>query len=422
MTLLGFLILFVSISVLVADPLLEKLSLNWKVPVDLISDSRKWILYFGIVLGVVMMFNPFVHNSAGERTYVQDPFFGTEKIIFDPGYHWGGFFCRTQEWPDVMSTVFDEAHPVSIRFNDATQASAQANVRWELPKDEVSMINLHKSYRSPEMLQERTLVPYAKECLAFSSQLMESETHYSGGQSKLKEDFRDQLLNGQYVLETNTSFVFDSIANDRIKITNTDIRKDVNGVAIRIPSDVQTYRVEAAFAAVPHVDYEPIVDEKLQAKIEQSTKESIAKQSLITAEQEALTAEAEGRKLIAQTKAKYQAEKEKAVIEAQKAKEVAKEQALQAKFTADKIEQEGRAKAAANKALVDAGLTPLEKATIEKDMAIGVAQALAGPNGITLPSTFIGGGGKNGEAVDPFTAVGLESLINLTTKMSKPKK
>jgi len=421
MTFLGFMILFVSVAILIADPILEKISTNWKIPVDLIKTNRRWILYITALIGVLLMINPLVHNSAGERTYVQDPYIGTEKIIFEPGYHWGGFFCRTQEWPDVMSTVFDSKNTVPIRFNDATQAVAEANVRWDLPKDQESMINLHKSYRSPEALQSRTLEPYSRECLAFAAQLMESETHYSGGQSKMKEDFRDQLLNGQYVLETNTSFQYDSLSNERIKITEVDLRKE-NGVVKRIPTDVQAYGIKAVFAAVPHVDYEPIVDEKLQAKIEQSTLESIAKQALITAEQEALTADAEGRKLIAQTQAKYEAEKRQAVIEAQKAKEVAEQQALQAKFTADKIEQEGRAKAAANRALVDAGLTPLEKATIEKETAIGVASALAGPDGIQLPNTFIGGGGSNGSTVDPFTAVGLESLINITNRMSKSKK
>ena len=420
MTFLGFIILFVSVAILIADPILEKLSVDWKVPVDLIKTNRRWILYITTVFGVLLMINPFVHNAAGERTYVQDPYVGTEKIIFEPGYHWGGFFCRTQEWPDVMSTVFYRDNLVPIRFNDATQGEAEANVRWELPKDQESMINLHKSYRSPEALQSRTLEPYSRECLAFAAQLMESETHYSGGQSKMKEDFRDQLLNGQYVLETNTSFQYDSISNERVKITEVDLREE-NGKVKRIPTDVQSYGIKAVFAAVPHVDYESIVDEKLQAKIEQSTLESIAKQSLITAEQEALTAEAEGRKLIAQTKAKYEAEKQQAVSQAEQAKDVAQQEAFQAKFTADRIEQEGRAKAAANRALVDAGLTPLEKATIEKETAIGVASALAGPDGIQLPTTFIGGGGTNGNTVDPFTAVGLESLINITNRMAKAK-
>jgi hypothetical protein len=246
-----------------------------------------------------------------------------------------------------------------------------------------------------------------------------AETHYSGGQSKLKEDFRNQLLNGQYVLETNTSFVFDSVSSERVKITDVDLRRDGTGRPVTIQSDVQSYGIEAKFAAVPHVDYEPIVDKKLQAKIDQSTKESIAKQTLITAQQEALTEKARGEQLLAKTRADQEAAKLEAVIQAEKAKLVAKEEAAKAKFIADKIEQEGRAKAAANKALVAAGLTPELKARLENERAIGVAKALAGPNGIQLPSTFIGGGGNGGQTVDPFTAVGLESLINITQKLEK---
>lgn len=421
MTALGIIVLFIVAGILILDPILGRMTENSSKPIDLIKDSRKWVLYVIAALGSLLFLNPFVHNNDGERTYVLNKWTGKEQMLFEPGLHFVGWPTKTTAWPDVMSTVFDKDNGmVDIRFNDATQAKAMANIRWELPKDEISMINLHKAYRSPDALQYRTLVPFGQECLAFAAQLMESETHYSGGQSQLKEYFRDQLLDGQYVLETKTDFIMDTLSGEQVKITRADIRTDpATGLAKRIPSDVQTYNIKAVFAAVPKVDYEEIVDKKLQAKIDQSTKESIAKQSLITAEQEALTAEAEGRKLVAQTKAKYEAEKIKAVILAEQKKDVAEQEALQAKYVADKTEQEGRAEAAVAAAKVKAGLDPLTKAQIEKETAIGVAQALAGPNGIQLPTTFIGGGSGNGSSVDPFTAVGLESLINMTAKLSK---
>ncbi len=409
---LGILIIIISVALIIADPILERLSSNWKTKIDLINDNRKWILYTLIGLGLLMTVNPFVHNSAGERTYVQDPIVGIEKIIFEPGYSWGGFFARTETYPDVMSTTFDSESTVAIRFNDATQATAQANVRWALPKDEHSMIELHKSYRSAEQLASRTLEPYAKECLAFSAQLMESETHYSGGQSKLKEDFRDQLLSGQYVLETKIEYVRDTFTKEKVKITDTNIRRDVDGSPIRIPSDVQTYGIEAVFAAVPHVDYEPIVDEKLQAKIDQSTRESIAKQELITAQQQALTEKAKGEQLIAKTRAEEEASKLQAVIQAEKAKLVAKEEADQAKFIADKIEEEGRAEAAKNMALVKAGLTPQEKAEWEYKTKVDVARELAK---VQVPSMVVGGG-ANGSS--PMDAIGIKFLLEINEKLA----
>ena len=417
MTGLGVFIIVVSIVLLVLDPMLERMSANWKTRVDLIHDSRKWLVYLLLGLGILLSVNPFVHNSAGERTYVQDPILRTEKIIFDPGYHWGGFFSRTQAWPDVMSTVFDEEFgTVAIRFNDATQATAVANIRWELPKDEQSMIDLHKAYRSPENLQDRTLIPYGMECLAFAAQLMESETHYSGGQSKLKEDFRDQLLNGQYVLETKIEYSVDSLTKERIKITDVDLRRDRNGHPITIPSDVQTYGIRAVFAAVPHVDYEPIVDKKLQAKIDQSTKESIAKQELITAQQQALTEKAKGEQLIAQTRANQEAAKLEAVIQAEKEKLVAREEAEKAKYTADKIEEEGRAQAAANKALVAAGLTPEQQMKLDIEIAKVVSENIAKAS---TPSVVIMGGVGGGGTSDVMKVFGAERSLELIKKMKE---
>ena len=387
------------------------------------SDEKKEIVknpfvYVGAFLfGFILITNPFIYNSAGERTYTQDPIFGSEKISFSPGIHWGGLFCKTQKWPDVMATEFDSTNTVSIRFNDATQGEALANVRWELPKDEIAMINLHKSYLKPDNLQARTLEPYARECLAFAAQLMESEVHYSGGQSKLKEDFRDQLSNGQYVLSTNVSFMFDSVRNERIKITNTDIRKDQNGQPLRIPSDVQTYRVETVFAAVPKVDYEQIIDEKLKAKIEQSTKESIAKQTLITAQQEALTAKARATQMLEETRAKEEADKLKAVIQAEKEKAVAQQEALKAKFVADKVEQEGRAKAVANQALRAAGLTPQEQAEWDYKKHVDGIRALAeGIGKTTWPSIMTFGGGQ-GNPTNPIEALGIKSLLDITNQI-----
>jgi hypothetical protein len=367
-------------------------------------------------LSFLLFLNPFVHNTAGYRMYVQDPIFGTEKIVFEPGYHWGGLFARTQEWPDVVNTSFDKENAVRIQFNDGTGALAEANIRWELPRDPTEMIRLHKAYRSPDQLEHRTLEPFARECLNFGAQLMESETHYSGGQSKFKEDFRDQLLNGQYVLETKVDFQMDSTTKEQIKTTTAHVRVDhTTNVPIRIPSDVQTYDIKCVFAAISNVKYDSIVYRRLESKIEQSTAESISKQRLITAQQQALTAKAEGEKRIADVRAEELALKEEAVIQAQKAKEVARERAAQAIFEAEKVLTEGRALAEANKLKVAAGLTPLERAQFEKDTRIGVAEAIAKVN---FPNTMIMGGG-NGGAINPFDMIGLEAFYKLSTTMSK---
>lgn len=406
-------IFILATAVLGADYLLSRMS---EGKIDIIPAKYQKYVWGVAVCSFLLFLNPFVHNTAGYRMYVQDPIFGKEKVVFEPGYHWGGFLARKQEWPDVMNTSFDKENEVRIQFNDGTGAVAQANIRWELPRDPAEMIRLHKAYRSPEQLEHRTLEPFGRECLNFAAQLMESETHYSGGQSKFKEDFRDQLLNGQYVLETKVDFQMDTFTKEQIKTTSAHIRVDhKTQVPIRIPSDVQTYDIKCVFAAIPEVRYDSIVYRRLTSKIEQSTAESISKQRLITAQQQALTAKAEGEKRIADVRAEELALKEEAVIQAQKEKEVAKELAAKAVYEAEKTLTEGRALAAANRLKVEAGLTPLERAQFEKDTKIGVAEAMSK---MTLPATMIIGGGQGG-AINPWDIIGLEAYQRMVGNMAK---
>lgn len=417
----GILIIVIAALVFVLDPLLER---TYKI--DIIRNDRKWMLVILIVFGMILIFNPFYRTEAGYRTFVET-ITGTEKVFFKPGFHFTGFFSKHTDYPDVITTVFSEAENKEvtsqepafiIRFNDATKATAQATIRWSLPNDEITMVKIHRAYHSPERLAKTSLVPYARECLKFAAQLMESETHYSGGRSKLKEDFRDQLQNGQYVLEYKTEYVTDTVTKERHKITTSYIRRGSDGRATRIESDIQQYEINVNFAAIDEVDYEEQVDRKLAQKIEQSTLESVSKQALITAQQEALTEKARGEQMLAKVKAEQEADKLQAVIQAQKAKEVAREEALRAKYIADKIAEEGRAQAEANRALVSAGLTPEQKMNMEIEIADKVSSNMAK---IQFPEIMIFGGGDKNSPTNPFDAVGLEAYRKIVKEMGRSK-
>ena len=109
-------------------------------------------------------------------------------------------------------------------------------------------------------------------------------------------------------------------------------------------------------------------------------------------------------------------EKEVAVLEAQKDFEVAQYEAKKANEVAKKIKAEKEAEAAANMALVRAGLTPQERAEWEYKTKVGVAQALANSAHPLVPEIMMNGGdSKNGTAMD---AVGLNMLMEITNKLS----
>jgi hypothetical protein len=123
MTALGIIVLFIVAGILILDPILARMTENTSKPIDLIKDSRKWILYVIAGLVSLLFLNPFVHNNDGERTCVLNKWTGKEQMLFEPGLHFIGWPTKTTSWPDVMSAVFDKDNGMlDIRFNDAIQA------------------------------------------------------------------------------------------------------------------------------------------------------------------------------------------------------------------------------------------------------------------------------------------------------------
>lgn len=143
-----------------------------------------------------------------------------------------------------------------------------------------------------------------------------------------------------------------------------------------------------------------------------------AKTQALEAMQKTITIEEQGKARAAEAKWEQEREKAVAVTLAQQEFEVARLEAEKAKQVALKVKAEGEAKAAANRALVSAGLTPLERATIEKETAIGIAQALAQSQVRWVPEIIVAGNGHGNNAMD---AVGLNMMLDVVKKMNTKK-
>ncbi|MFT5165409.1 MAG: regulator of protease activity HflC (stomatin/prohibitin superfamily) [Saprospiraceae bacterium] len=392
--------------------------------------SMKQILFsVGVIIIMVALLslNPFSTNESGYRQQVRT-LSGTEYVRFEPGFYFSGFFSAVTSYPDVITVQYgaeDEegddvtffAPPHGVRFNGGDNARIGHTVKWDLPDDEESMLGIHRHYRSHKRLASTTLSQYQKETAGYATQMLDSETHYSGGQSQLKEFFQDQLRNGQVLLDKKQKVLTDSITMVAITVIEVKPRKDKDGNSIRTPSDIQKYNITPSFVSIDHVKYDDLIEEKLKAKIESATIKSISEQKLITAQQEALTAVEDGKKQLAQVTATKEAEKLEAVIEAEKQTAISAELAKQARYNAEKTIAEGRADAEVAKLKVMAGLSPLDKATFDKETSIGVAAELAK---MQFPKMMvIGGSGQNGQPLDPFQAVGLESFIKISKSLSE---
>ncbi|MEM6963512.1 MAG: SPFH domain-containing protein [Bacteroidota bacterium] len=403
--------------------------------------SSKLIIYGFIgmiaIIGLAML-NPFGYNDLGYREVVETPT-GNKYVIFSNGVYWKFPGSKITTYPNVItishrgektgSTI--DAKSILIRFNDATEAYAQTVVRFRLPDTETDMLKLHSEYVNREYLAKKGLAPYTIECLKNSAQLMDSEQHYSGGRAQLSQYFQDQLEDGLFILDIQETFSRDTLTGESKRIYANKIRVNKTGEKVRKESDLKIFGINIASATIENVDYEAQVDQKLKKKIEASTRESVSKQNLVTAQQEAMTAEAEGRKALVeieyqekqvQTQKVVQAETEVRLAEKDKEKQRIALEA--AKLEAQKIKALAEAEAYAKQKVMQADGALEKKLEAYKEVQALWATAFQNYQGDLVPKFQTGGGSKGNAGLDFMEIMGAKAAmdLNLSTKVKTNKK
>lgn len=401
--------------------------------------KQKNLLIAGIVsLFALLLFlwiNPFAYNDPTERTVVTGQG-GGQRCIFAGGVYWAGFFAKEVTWPNRISVAYKSATPsekmdsektfdigrVNIRFNDATTADLTGIVQYRLPSTEQEMLEMHNTHGTPEALVKRRLAPYTQECLQSSSQLMSAEMCYSGGRAQMVQDYLDQLKNGAFLLKVSMINVYDSIDKENKKIYEVTIKTDKDGHQQRKFSSIKEYGITIDDAQITDVDYQTQVDNMLTQKINASTKASVSKQELMTAQQQALTAKAQGEKKLVETEYAKKVDQTNQVVAAETKVKLAEQYKFEqkmaaeaAKFAADKTRIDADAEAYKNRQLVSAGLTPWDKADFELQAKRAYAESIAKT---TWPTTYINGGSTGGNG---NSGSALEQIMGLLLLQMKGK-
>lgn len=392
--------------------------------------NKNLLIKGGIALAVFMMLlwiNPISYNDPTERTVVTGQG-GGQKCVFEGGMFWAGFFAKEVAWPNRISVAYKgttmsekmdsektfDIGKVNIRFNDATTADLTGIVQYRLPSTEKEMLEMHNTHGTPEALVKRRLAPYTQECLQSSSQLMSSEMCYSGGRAQMVQDYLDQLKNGAFLLKVSTVNVYDSVEKANKKTYEVIIKTDKDGHTQRKFSSIKEYGITIDDAQITDVDYQQQVDNMLTKKIEAATAASVSRQQLMTAQQQALTAKAQGEKKLVETEYAKKVDQTNQVVEAQTKVQLAEQYKLEQKmsaeaaiFAAQVVKTDADAEAYKASRLVQAGLSPWDKADFEMKTKIGVATAISK---MALPTTYIQGG-NNGNTSSLIDALLSTKLI-----------
>jgi regulator of protease activity HflC (stomatin/prohibitin superfamily) len=355
----------------------------------------------------------------------QMPFTGNMKYWTTPGYNWQWFgktthYFKTQQlWfgsPDDSGN--QQGSPLPVVFNDASDGMIYGSLRIKLPTDVKYLSRIQTDYNGMDRLMADLVRPTVTKVIYASGPLMSAFESYAEKKNDLIEYITDQLNNGVYKTTVRKVETVDPISGEKKTINLASLIPDSTAPGGYKRSEVSPfsyYGLEIGQVAVSKIAYSDKVNAQIAQQQEANMLIQTSKAKAAAAQQEAIRAEEEGK--AAAAKARWEQEKVKAVevTKAEQEYEVARLAALKANENAKKVKAEGEAEAYRQAKLVQAGLSPKERAEYDMKTRIGVAEALAK---LQLPTIVISGD-KNGGAGNAFDAMGLNAMQKLIDSMSK---
>ena len=354
----------------------------------------------------------------------QFPLTGTMEYWTTPGFkmQWFGktttYYKTSQLWFGSDNEDGDQmGNPIPVIFNDASDGMIYGSLRVKLPTETTYLERIQTDYNGMERLMQDLVRPTVTKVIYASGPLMSAFESYAEKKNDLIEYITDQLNNGVYKTTVRQEEVVDPVTGETKTVKIASLIADENspgGFKRSESSPFQYYGLEIGQVAVSKIDYSKKVRDQIAQQQEANMLVATSRSKTIAAQQEAIRAEEEGK--MSATRAKWEQEKIKAVevTKAEQEFEVARLAALKAEEEAKKIKAEGEAEAYRQRKLVEAGLSPKERAEFEMKTKIGVAEAFAKTQ---WPSVVMMGG--NGQSADPMDVIALERMVELTNKMSK---
>jgi hypothetical protein len=457
MAILGFGLILVAIALLVVVNIMPLRTEDEQVPnghggyktlkahpTFLTTWTAKRSLIVGLLGGLVLLINSAMfYAEPGTQYFIVGPT-GSKHAVTTEGYKFVLPFSKVQAWQkyiDVkvigpkdslahgLNEIEGKMDPIGIRFIDQVTADAYISARFELPSDEQDFIKLAIKFRSMSNLVNNTLIPTVREQMINTGYMFAAQNYISGDAQSFRQTFEEQLKGGAYAV--NKTEYRDTVFDNSIQLPNTprsikeikttyQVNKLIrDGKAVRIPHEISENNILVSQVIVDDIDLEGKFKTRLGAQRDESSKRQLEQQKIETAKSSQQRILAEGERDKAQERVNQEKEQVKALIAIEtKLKQESTNKELAAinleteklKAAAEKVKAD--AESYKNSKLVKAGLTPQERAEWDYKKAVGVAEKLAGPDGITFPTTYItsGGSGKGNQSSDMMMMLLLQMM------------
>lgn len=279
---------------------------------------------------------------------------------------------------------------IKIGFNDGGEGKILGSLNYELPNDTPTLTKLHGAYPTIESLETGLLKPALVSTLYLTGQLMSSHESYRERRTQIVQFVEDQVQNGVYQSRSKT----ETLEGGRQRVAAEIIYE--KGQPARVNAgEVKRFGVRVYNFAIEDLDYSPAVDKQIAAQQEITMAVETAVAKAKEAEQNEITAGAQGRAVAEAERQKQAAINAKLIAEAEGRKLAAEQDRLAAEQEkqATILRAQGDAEARRLVMAADNALDKRLAAEIEinKNYAGAMAQ-------MKLPSVIMGGsttGGTN---------------------------
>ena len=321
-----------------------------------------------------------------------------------------------QSEKDLGGDAFVDS-PFAVTFMGNSTADVGGVIKVRLANDETKQIQLHTLYRNESSVIDTLVRQTVGEAVKLAGPMFSAEEARTTKREEYTRLVLQMIQEGLYETFTTTETAKDEDGNIRNNAV-TRIKKDANGKPMVVKeSPFKQFGISVVQFSIRGLDFDKVTQDLMMAKKQMEQEKIVARANAEKAKQDAITEVEKGKATVAKAQAEENEKKIRQVVKAQADFESAQFQRKQAEEVAKAKLVEGQAEAAVAALKVQAGLSPLEKATIEKEKAIGIAKALAETQ-FPASMVVVGGGGKDGGKINPFDAVGIEAMYNLTQKMS----
>lgn len=367
-----------------------------------------------LVLGFFVSFQTFETVGANEIIVVQSPIAGKLTWYTSPGLKWQGF-GHVASFPKVMTYEFQD----TVRFNEGGHAAIIGSIQFRLPMDSANLSSIYMTYGSGNSFQVGLLETVTDKSIFMTGPLLSSTESYAEKRSNLIYWIEDQIRDGVYRTIRRDMKTKDPITGEEKTVSVAEIALTPDGHPQRQePSQLSSFGVTPFNFAVARMPYDAKVEQQIQSQQENIMAIQRAATESRRAEQQALTAEQQGRANATTEKWKQEAIKAQAVTEAQQKLDVARLDAQAADQERLANERRGAGEAARRRLVMNAdGALSIKIDAWLKAQQVW-ATAVQGYQGNWVPGIIMGSQTQTGGAattlIDLLTAKTAQDLgLNL---------